>query len=289
MKQKIIFILLLIVAVTLLVLFGCSLFGGQEPAVTQTTTDVSAVPETDGAPATADSSVTDESKTAARQTEETTAPTAETTAADLPVETTEQEEQTQSASADGSRTVGVSAKGYEIVEINGLTYVDGLLIVNKTYSLPSSYTPGALTSETSAAFDRMQADAAAEGLNLYVSSGFRSYELQTSLYNRYVAADGKAAADRYSARPGHSEHQTGLAMDLNTITNSFADTAEGKWVDANCYKYGFILRYPLGKEAETGYMYEPWHLRYVGVEKAAAIYNSGLTLEEYYGLTSVYD
>ena len=186
-----------------------------------------------------------------------------------------------------ARRVGTSEKGYAIVEKDGLTYVDGLLIVNKTYSLPAGYAPGDLTAECSRAFREMKSAAAAKGLNIYVSSGYRSYALQSSLYARYCASDGRAAADRYSARPGHSEHQTGLAMDLNTITNAFADTAEGRWVAANCWRWGFILRYPYGKEEQTGYMYEPWHLRYVG-DKAEAIYRSGLCLEEYYGLTSVY-
>lgn len=192
------------------------------------------------------------------------------------------------ASTAGTQNIGVSSNGYDIVCENGFTYVDGVLIVNKTYPLPANYNPGGLLSGCSAAFKQMQAAAAKEGLNIYASSGFRSYSHQSNLYSKYCANDGQAAADRYSARPGHSEHQTGLAIDLNTITYSFADTAEGKWVAENCWKYGFILRYPSGKEAQTGYRYEPWHIRYVGASKAEAIYNSGLCLEEYYGLTSQY-
>lgn len=168
------------------------------------------------------------------------------------------------------------------------TYINGILIANKTYALPKSYAPGCLTSDTQAAFDRMNEDASAEGLSLWVASGFRSYELQESLYERYAARDGYAAADRYSARPGHSEHQTGLAFDLNSIDSSFEYTAEGAWVAENCYKYGFIVRYPKGKESVTGYMYEPWHLRYLGVDLATDVYNSGLCLEEYLGITSQY-
>ena len=136
----------------------------------------------------------------------------------------------------------------------------------------------------------MQADAQSIGLNLYISSGFRSYTYQENLYNNYVAQDGKEEADTYSARPGHSEHQTGLAFDLNTIDDSFAYTEEGKWVQENCQKYGLILRYPKGKETQTGYQYESWHLRYVGKELAQKLYNNGnwITLEEYYKLTSIY-
>ncbi len=168
------------------------------------------------------------------------------------------------------------------------TYIQGILIVNKTYPLPASYAPGRLTTETQNAFDKMAADAAAEGLSLYDASDYRSYELQESLYNRYVARDGKEAADTYSARPGHSEHQTGLSLDLNSIEDSFAYTDEGIWVAENCYKYGFIIRYPEGKDDITGYKYEPWHIRYLGTELAEKVYNSGLCLEEYLGITSKY-
>lgn len=168
-----------------------------------------------------------------------------------------------------------------------LTYIGGILIVNKTYALPADYAPG-VNSEAQAAFDEMQAAAADEGLNIYISSGYRSYDYQAGLYQRYVYKDGKAEADRYSARPGHSEHQTGLAFDLNSIDNSFADTKEGKWVLRNCYKYGFIIRYPADKEDVTGYMWEPWHIRYLGKETAQSVYDSGLCLEEYLGITSQY-
>lgn len=168
-----------------------------------------------------------------------------------------------------------------------VTYIDGILIANKTYALPADYAPG-VSPDAQAAFDVMQADAAAQGLNLYISSGYRSYDYQSGLYKRYVERSGKTEADRYSARPGHSEHQTGLAFDLNTITDEFKDTDEGKWVAANCHKYGFIIRYPADKESVTGYMYEPWHIRYLGVETAQAVYESGLCLEEYLGITSEY-
>lgn len=169
----------------------------------------------------------------------------------------------------------------------GLTYIDGILIANKTYALPADYNPG-VDPEAQTAFDEMQAAAAKEGLNIYVSSGFRSYDYQAGLYDRYVERSGKAEADRYSARPGHSEHQTGLAFDMNTIDISFADTDEYVWVKAHCYEYGFIIRYPEDGEAITGYMYEPWHIRYLGKETAKKVYDSGLTLEEYLGIDSKY-
>ena len=188
------------------------------------------------------------------------------------------------------QVVGTTSNGHTIYDANGLTYVDGVLIVNKTYSIPSDYAPanGTITTDTQNAFNVMKAEASKQGLNLYISSGYRSYTYQKGLYQRYVSRDGKALADTYSARAGHSEHQTGLCFDLNTISDSFAYTDEGKWVAKNCYKYGFIIRYPKTKEDITGYKYEPWHLRYVGVDLATTLYQNDLTLEEYFGITSSY-
>ncbi|MDE5539334.1 MAG: M15 family metallopeptidase [Bacilli bacterium] len=183
-----------------------------------------------------------------------------------------------------------TSKGYQAVIKNGILYIDGYMISNKSYYLPSNYGSG-LTSDTIKAFNIMKEAAKEEGLNIYISSGFRSYSTQKKLYNNYVARDGVAEADTYSARPGHSEHQSGLAFDVNTINNSFANTPEGKWLTKNAYKYGFILRYPKGKTNETGYIYEPWHFRYVGKELATKLYNNGdwITLEDYFGITSSYN
>ncbi len=171
---------------------------------------------------------------------------------------------------------------------DGVTYIDGILIANKTYALPASYNPGGLTNECYSAFMNLVTGAAADNINIYCSSGFRSYESQQYIYNNYVARDGQAKADTYSARPGHSEHQTGLAIDCNIIDDSFTGTPEAIWLENNCHKYGFIIRYPRNKDHITGYKYEPWHIRYLGVEKATAVYNSGLCLEEYLGITSQY-
>ena len=136
----------------------------------------------------------------------------------------------------------------------------------------------------------------AAGFNIWIQSGFRSYGLQEWLYNRYVKRDGKEKADKYSARPGHSEHQSGLAFDicakdLPCISSGFNDTAPAKWLATNAYKYGYILRYPQNKTDETGYIYESWHFRYVGKELAAKLYNDGawLTMEDYFGITSKYN
>lgn len=176
---------------------------------------------------------------------------------------------------------------FAIENKNGMTYIDGILIANKSYSLPSDYDPGE-SSEALGAFYEMQADASDEGLNIYISSSYRSYEDQERIYQNYCDTDGQEAADTYSSRPGFSDHQTGLAFDLNSIDDSFGYTPESDWVSANCHKYGFIIRYPKGKEEITGYQYEPWHIRYIGVDKATAVYESGLCLEEYLGIDSAY-
>ena len=190
---------------------------------------------------------------------------------------------------DKNNRIFTTNKGYVAKVVNGVTYIDGILIANKSYSLPNNYGTG-LTKELTTAFNKMKNQASSENLNLYIASGFRSYSSQNIIYNNYVKRDGKAAADTYSARPGHSEHQTGLAIDINQITTAFGTTNEGKWVAKNCYKYGFIIRYPYAKESITGYIYEPWHLRYVGVELATKLYNGGnwITLEEYFGIDSKY-
>ena len=193
---------------------------------------------------------------------------------------------------DGTFT---TSKGFSGVTKNGITYIDGILIANKTYSLPSTYAPG-MNADVTAHANEMFAAAKEAGYTMWNQSGFRSYETQKRLYNNYVNRSGKAAADTYSARPGHSEHQTGLAFDVCAtnkpcINSNFDSTEEAAWLAANAYKYGFILRYPSGKSGVTGYKYESWHFRYVGVDLATKLYNGGnwITLEEYFGITSQYN
>lgn len=159
------------------------------------------------------------------------------------------------------------------------TYLKGVLLVNKQYALPRSY--GGANGEANAALRRLQAGAENAGFSMPLLSGFRSFETQDKLYRRYAATDGVAAANTYSAWPGHSEHQTGLAFDVGKISNGFGNTPAGKWLAAHAHEYGFIIRYPKGKESITGYQYEPWHIRYLGVKTATAVYESGLCLEEY--------
>ncbi len=183
-----------------------------------------------------------------------------------------------------NRKIVVKEKtNYVSSNVNGLTYINGILIVNKKYGLPKDYNPG-VNKEAYEALKTMQQDASVLGLNLKLVSGFRSYQTQYNLYNRYVKQDGKEKADTYSARPGHSEHQTGLAFDVGSTKGSFANTAESKWLEQNCHLYGFIIRYPKGKTSITGYIYEPWHIRYLGVDTATKVKQSGLTLEEYLGI-----
>jgi zinc D-Ala-D-Ala carboxypeptidase len=170
------------------------------------------------------------------------------------------------------------------------TYVNGILIVNKKNPLPPTFNKGEdITAR--AAFEKMAAAAKLEGFELVAFSGFRSYEYQQSLYDRYVSRDGKDAADRYSARPGYSEHQTGLAFDIGEkgredlwLTSAFGETLAGQWLVNNAHQYGFILRYPKGKEDITGFMYESWHFRYLEGDTAKQIFEAGITLEEYLGI-----
>lgn len=172
-------------------------------------------------------------------------------------------------------------------QVNGITYIQGIPIANKTYGLPSTYAPG-VDPTAYDAFLRMRDAASKDGINLFIKSGYRSYATQKNIYNNYVSRDGKDNADTYSARPGHSEHQLGLAFDINSLDTSWADTAEGKWLAKNAHRFGFIIRYPKDKVAITGYMYEPWHVRYIGNALAQSVYSSGKCLEEYFGITSRY-
>ena len=161
---------------------------------------------------------------------------------------------------------------------------DDIIIVNKKHGLSKDYNPGE-NPTAKAAFVRLRDDMINQGLNVGRSySGFRSYDYQKTLYDNYVSRDGQAAADRYSARPGFSEHQTGLVFDLTDKSgNLLEDSRASQWLKDNAHNYGFIVRFQAGKEASTGYMPEAWHIRYVGKE-AKDIHDSGLSLEEYFGI-----
>lgn len=182
-------------------------------------------------------------------------------------------------------------------------------VVNKKRPLPEGYVPPDLvvpdvklrlasgaeqmqfSKSAVPALEEMFKAAANDGVMLVFGSGFRSENYQRTLYNQYVAADGQTAADRYSARPGTSEHQTGLSFDATAsngachLEKCFKDTPEGAWLAKNAHKYGFIVRYAEGKESVTGYDYEPWHMRYVGKELAEEMHKTNIqTLEEFFNL-----
>lgn len=147
-------------------------------------------------------------------------------------------------------------------------------------------------SDTAAALEQLSTAAKTDGLTINLQSGYRSYNFQVALYNRYVSEQGQSVADTQSARPGFSEHQTGLAADVGGTTTPscnveqcFAGTPEGKWIAAHAYEYGFVVRYPLDKDSVTGYEYEPWHLRYVGKELASEMHRQNIdTIETFFSL-----
>ena len=174
------------------------------------------------------------------------------------------------------------------------------VVVNKQHPLnPIDYAPDSTKSvgngqvmrtEAADAFLQMQAAAKAASNPIAATSGYRSYGYQQSVYGGYVKQYGVAQTDTFSARPGYSEHQTGLAVDIEgggcSLDNCFANTPQGKWLADNAYKYGFILRYPDGKTDVTGYEFEAWHFRYVGVELATDMHTKGITtLEEYFDIS----
>ena len=219
--------------------------------------------------------------------QETTAPETPSPETTTPDTEPEPEPETDPPASSTPAPAPEYSGSHKMEVIDGITYFDGVMIANKTYTLPASYNPG-VQPEAMDAFYDMQAAAAADGISLWILSSFRSYEDQDVIYNRYVAQDGRDAADTYSSRPGHSDHQTGYTFDLNSLEQDFQYDPAGQWLDKNCYKYGFIIRYPKGKESSTGNMYEPWHVRYIGVDLATKVTQSGLSLEEYFGITSQY-
>lgn len=178
----------------------------------------------------------------------------------------------------------------ELYTRDGVTYLSiqghEMLLVNKNYPLPSDYGDG-LTPEVQAAFAEMKEAAYAAGYPIWIVSGYRSYATQVNIFANNVRKYGsEEEANKISARAGQSEHQSGLALDLagqgeEVLTFEFANTPAGQWLRAHCAEYGFILRYPEDKTWATGYVYEPWHFRYVGVELAQILTDSGLSVEEY--------
>jgi D-alanyl-D-alanine carboxypeptidase len=198
---------------------------------------------------------------------------------------------------------GFNKSQHSTDEVGGLWWV-----VNKSRPLPEGYTPtdlvapniklrwapiaesmqvsGSIAQPLESMYQAMKA----AGYDIMLISGYRSEKTQADLYNSYVTQQGQETADRLSAKPGTSEHQTGLALDLGRSDNKceleqcFGETPEGKWLAEHAHEYGFIIRYLEGKEAKTGYMYEPWHVRYVGKDLATELYEKQQTMEGFFGL-----
>ncbi len=185
---------------------------------------------------------------------------------------------------------------YEGVQTADLSK-DCLVLVNKYYRLPEDYEPedlvsvdpalgrGMLRKEAYEAYQRLYEDSRKQGYDLKVVSAYRSYATQKSVYDRYLLTDPVEVVDTYSARPGHSEHQSGLCLDVSEpgySLDDFYQTQAAAWLKENCHKYGFIIRYPEEKTDITGYQGEPWQIRYVGKEVAADIYEKGISFDEYY-------
>ena len=200
---------------------------------------------------------------------------------------TSAEQSTVQEGTAGSKSQEASQKKAEVVNKGDHYSIQGkydeIVVANKHYPMSKDYNPG---ENPTAKAELLKLIAAMQQAGFPISdhySGFRSYETQTQLYQNYVNKDGKAEADRYSARPGYSEHQTGLAFDLiETNGDLVTEEKAAQWLLDHAADYGFVVRYLKGKEKETGYMAEEWHLRYVGKE-AKEIAASGLSLEEYYG------
>jgi D-alanyl-D-alanine carboxypeptidase len=223
----------------------------------------------------------------------------------------------QKTVSNGTQKINENPLNLEAVYFNNIKAVGGnniiqnptnvLALVNKNYFLPNNYIPNDLVrpnvefsftdlklekafmrKEAALSLEKMFKDAKSSGIELVAVSGYRSYSRQKNLFDAEVNHVGEQRAEQAVAVPGTSEHQTGLAMDIAGksaglhLTAGFANTKEGKWLAQNAHRFGFILRYPKGKEGLTHYEYEPWHFRYVGVKAATAIYNHNWTLEEYF-------
>lgn len=209
------------------------------------------------------------------------------------------------AKANQAKPVGFNKKQYSINDPASIW-----VVVNKSRALnPPDYIPANLTTpdvplrlsgaqpemkmraDAAHALEQLFTGAAAQGIRLRLSSGYRSYTQQQQLHALYVQQQGEAQANRESAIAGHSEHQTGLSVDVSpangtcVVEDCFATSPEGQWVAAHAHEYGFIIRYQKDKEAITGYKYEPWHIRYVGIPLAAELHKTGQTMEEFFGLT----
>lgn len=252
--------------------------------------------------------VSDTEKPAETPTDNETAPAEPAPEAEEPAETDKDEQPaTEPEPPVEEEPVAEPDDPSQPIELNGQANLelDALVLVNKQIALPSDYQPADLVpanidfvdsatgerrmlrKEAARAIESLMKDAKAARIDLKGTSAFRTYAYQVQLFNAYVARDGKEQAMKYSAPPGHSEHQTGLAIDVSSasvgyqLTQELEQTTEGKWLADNAHKYGFIVRYQRAYEAETGYMYEPWHLRYIGVDHATNVHKTNVPFERY--------
>lgn len=275
-----------LLAASLLIVAGCG-GGDKEPEATPTASTSSAAAPT--AAATSAASPSASPTAAAASAQATATPTAASSSS--------------SPSAAKNTPAGNSGNGQAIQVIAQPESIT--VLVNKQYKLPDNYEPADLVfpnvaftfkeqsdkrkmrKEAAGALEKLFAGAKEDGITLLGVSGYRSSQTQATLFNSYVKKDGEQKALTYSARPGHSEHQTGLAIDVTggdgrcAAQDCFADTKEAKWLAQHAAEYGFIVRFLKGKETVTGYQYEPWHIRYVGVQIAKEITSKGVVLEEY--------
>lgn len=231
----------------------------------------------------------------------------------------EEKNSAEEAGNEGKEEIQNDPLSLEAAYFNDVKVVDGrniiqnpenvMALVNKQFSLPDGYEPSKLMipdvafsygkldleksylrQDAAQALEKLFTGALNEGVELFAVSGYRSFTRQSQVFEAEVSKVGKEKAVQAVAIPGSSEHQTGLSMDISSrsanleLSEEFGETREGKWLAENAHRYGFILRYPKGKEGITGYKYEPWHFRYVGTEAATVIYEKKWTLEEYFDI-----
>ncbi len=285
LRASIFALIAVILGFIIYLLINKSSFNKNAEILESSTTDLEVAPKSSTSKATPKTSRTTTKKTTVKST--TTSTTSEV------VTNTKDSVRQEEAPAPTQPLISPDGRSGEMLDLPFI--VRGIEIVSKNHwvsdkyrPLPDSYTNNGLREEAWNAFLEMQSAAAEAGINLVHISSYRPYELQAKLFYNYSLREGEAAANRYSARPGQSEHQTGLAIDVTAggpLVQDFQYDPAGIWLWENAYKFGFIQRFPAGKEHITGYMFEPWHYRYIGVEHAK---NFGpkhnLTLEEYLGI-----
>ncbi|SDT00435.1 D-alanyl-D-alanine carboxypeptidase [Paenibacillaceae bacterium GAS479] len=281
---------------------ACSVGGGNEPSPSTGTATPS--PSTEPTETPSDAGQTAENS--ATTPPDDKGPSPSPTTSPKPDSGNKESSSGKGSSSAGESAVQVADNADSAVQVTANAEA-ATALVNKQFRLPKGYVPDDLVypnipfifsekvdkrklrKDAAEALEKLVAGAKKDDIKLAGVSGYRSEARQKTLFTNYVKKDGIEAASKYSARPGHSEHQTGLSMDVSGVDGKcaaescFGDTPEADWLAKNAADYGFIIRYPEGKQDITGYKYEPWHIRYVGVELARKLEASGDTLEEHYG------